>query len=71
MNQTGATLCWLQPQSVASQRVVSHRVKHILPYGPKCGTRQEQLREFLQQHYPMPELSREIIQKARDLAEPA
>jgi len=32
---------------------------------------QEQLREFLQQHYPMPELSREIIQKARDLAESA
>ncbi len=32
---------------------------------------QAQLREFLQQHYPMPELSREIIQKARDLAESA
>lgn len=32
---------------------------------------QEQLRDFLQQHYPMPELSREIIQKARDLAESA
>ncbi len=32
---------------------------------------QSQLREFLQQHYPMPELSREIIQKARDLAESA
>ena len=32
---------------------------------------QDQLREFLQQHYPMPELSREIIQKARDLAESA
>ncbi len=30
---------------------------------------QDQLREFLQQHYPMPELSREIIQKAKDLAE--
>jgi hypothetical protein len=29
---------------------------------------QQQLREFLQQHYPMPELSREIIQKAHDLA---
>ncbi len=32
---------------------------------------QDQLREFLQEHYPMPELSREIIQKARDLAESA
>ena len=32
---------------------------------------QAQLRDFLQQHYPMPELSREIIQKARDLAESA
>lgn len=29
---------------------------------------QDQLRAFLQQHYPMPELSREIIQKAHDLA---
>jgi type II secretion system (T2SS) protein E len=29
---------------------------------------QAQLREFLQMHYPMPELSREIIQKAHDLA---
>ncbi len=32
---------------------------------------QDQLREFLQQHYPMPELSREIIQKAKDMAESA
>jgi len=30
---------------------------------------QDQLRSFLQTHYPMPELSREIIQKAHDLAE--
>ena len=32
---------------------------------------QDQLRDFLQQHYPMPELSREIIEKARNMAKSA
>jgi len=31
----------------------------------------EQLRSFLQKHYPMPEVSQELIDKARDLARSA